>query len=62
MRGLIEQSYGLVALVSMTDKKFLEKFVTKHENLPHLLDVYHGKLGLMDLGFTSSELADVKLL
>ncbi|KAI3468722.1 hypothetical protein Pfo_025385 [Paulownia fortunei] len=61
VKGLIKKSYRLVSLLVMTDEKFSKRFVQKYQNVPQLLDVYHGKLGLLDLGFNSSELAEVKL-
>ncbi|PIM99743.1 Mitochondrial transcription termination factor, mTERF [Handroanthus impetiginosus] len=62
VKGLIKQSYNLLSLLAMTDKTFSERFIIKYNNVPRLLDVYHGKLSLRDLGVNSSELAKVKLL
>ncbi|KAK6158207.1 hypothetical protein DH2020_005521 [Rehmannia glutinosa] len=59
VKGLIKKSYRLVTLLVMTDKSFSEKFVGTYENVPQLLDVYHGKMSLGDLGFNSTELAKV---
>ncbi|KAK4435365.1 Transcription termination factor MTEF18, mitochondrial [Sesamum alatum] len=57
VKGLIKKSYSLISLMVTTDEKFLERFVRRHQDVPHLLDVYHGKMDLLDLGFNSSELA-----
>ncbi|PIM99746.1 hypothetical protein CDL12_27758 [Handroanthus impetiginosus] len=62
VKGLIKGSYNLLSLLAMTDKTFSERFVTKYDNVPGLLDVHHGKLSLRDLGTDSSELAKVKLV
>ncbi|PIN03337.1 Mitochondrial transcription termination factor, mTERF [Handroanthus impetiginosus] len=62
VKGLIKPSRNLVSLLRMTDKTFLEKFITKYGNVPGLLDVYRRNLNLRDLGFDSRELAKVKLL
>lgn len=62
-RGHVKKSYSIVTLVSMTEKRFKDKFIAAHlENVPQLLDVYCGKLSVKDLGLSSSELARVKLL
>ncbi|KAG8374981.1 hypothetical protein BUALT_Bualt10G0052100 [Buddleja alternifolia] len=63
VEGLIKKSYSLVSLIVITDELFLKRFVRKYqEKFPQLMDVYCGKLGLVDLGFSSSQLAEVKLL
>ncbi|PIN03338.1 hypothetical protein CDL12_24139 [Handroanthus impetiginosus] len=62
VKGLIEGPYNLVSLLVMTDKTFSERFVMKYDSIPGLLDVYHGKLSLQDLGIDSSELAKAKLV
>ncbi|PIM98690.1 hypothetical protein CDL12_28828 [Handroanthus impetiginosus] len=62
VKGLIKPLRNLVSLLRMTDKTFLEKFITKYENVPGLLDVYRRNLNLRDLGFDSRELAKIKLL
>ncbi|PIN03336.1 hypothetical protein CDL12_24137 [Handroanthus impetiginosus] len=62
VKGLIKGPYNLITILTMTDKAFLERFVMKYDNVPGLLDVYHGKLSLQDLGIDSSELAKAKLV
>lgn len=43
---------ALSSVVTMTDKYFLGKFVTKFQNeVPQLLDVFHGKISISELGF-----------
>ncbi|PIM99009.1 hypothetical protein CDL12_28500 [Handroanthus impetiginosus] len=58
VKGLIGGPYNLLSLLAMTDKTFSERFITKYDNIPRLLDVYYGKLSLQDLGIDSSELAE----
>ncbi|PIM97315.1 hypothetical protein CDL12_30217 [Handroanthus impetiginosus] len=62
VKGLMKGPYNLLTILTMADKTFSERFVMKYDNVPGLLDVYHGKLSLQDMGIDSSELAKVKLV
>ncbi|KAL0402414.1 UNVERIFIED_CONTAM: hypothetical protein Slati_4271300 [Sesamum latifolium] len=49
LKKLTKKSYRLSTLMSMSERLFLDKFVTKYQGKIPLLDVYHGNLSLDDL-------------
>ncbi|XP_057965491.1 uncharacterized protein LOC131156056 [Malania oleifera] len=52
LKGFIKKDLPLGSFTILSDKKFLAEFVTKYQNnVPELLNVCHGKIGLPRLGF-----------
>ncbi|XP_028794811.1 transcription termination factor MTEF18, mitochondrial-like [Neltuma alba] len=46
MKGLVKKNISFISIVSYTEKKFVEKFVTRfHESVPQLLNIYKGPSG-----------------
>ncbi|OAY37726.1 hypothetical protein MANES_11G124300v8 [Manihot esculenta] len=52
LKGLIKADVHLSSVLIPSEKLFLERFVTKYqEHVPELLDIFHKKMGLTQLGF-----------
>ncbi|XP_021627201.2 transcription termination factor MTERF15, mitochondrial [Manihot esculenta] len=52
LKGLIKADVHLSSVLIPSEKFFFERFVTKYqEHLPELLDIFHKKMGLTQLGF-----------
>ncbi|XP_042494753.1 uncharacterized protein LOC122074031 [Macadamia integrifolia] len=63
LKGLVERDHSIGSVLIKSDKSFMEKFVTKYEKeVPQLLDVYKGKIGLPELGYGSDEVSRRKLI
>ncbi|PSS06243.1 Transcription termination factor like [Actinidia chinensis var. chinensis] len=53
---LIEKDVRVSTVLTTTDEYFLNKYVTKYEEVvPQLLDVFNGNVGLAELGYESEE-------
>ncbi|KAL2247223.1 UNVERIFIED_CONTAM: hypothetical protein Sindi_2574600 [Sesamum indicum] len=50
LKKLTKKSYRLSSLMLISERLFLDRYVTKYQGKIPLLDVYHGKLSLVDLG------------
>ncbi|KAJ4965843.1 hypothetical protein NE237_017692 [Protea cynaroides] len=63
LKGLVKKDIKIGYLLNQSEKQFLGKFVTKNvREVPQLLDVYKGKINLLELGFESEEMGGKKLL
>lgn len=63
LKGLIKKDFNLSSFLILRNKDFLDKFVTKYQkDIPQLLNVYQGKLNLLELGFKSEEISGMTLL
>ncbi|KAJ4964295.1 hypothetical protein NE237_024234 [Protea cynaroides] len=63
LKGLVEKDHSIATVLTKSDELFLEKFVTKYEKeVPQLLDVYKGKIGLPELGYGYEEVSRRKPL
>ncbi|KAK3194017.1 hypothetical protein Dsin_025327 [Dipteronia sinensis] len=52
LKGLIKEKIRLSTMVSTSDKYFIDNYVTKYKKqVPHLLNIFQGKIGLSDPGF-----------
>lgn len=52
LKGLIKKDSRLLGFLPKTEKRFLERYVMKYkEEVPELLCVYQGKVGLLESGF-----------
>ncbi|KAJ9189026.1 hypothetical protein P3X46_000368 [Hevea brasiliensis] len=52
LKSLIEANVPVSSVLIPTEEHFLERFVTKYQDqLPQLLDIFQGKMGLTELGF-----------
>ncbi|KAH7847036.1 hypothetical protein Vadar_021141 [Vaccinium darrowii] len=55
-KGLISKDLSISYVLTMSEKFFLDRFVTKYaEAVPQLLDVFNGKVSLAELGIKSEE-------
>ena len=55
MKGLVKKDLCL-GFLCKGEKDFLDKFVVKYEkDVPELLNVYQGKIGILELGFVSEK-------
>lgn len=62
LKGLVK-SRRLPTFLFMNNKRFLDEFVTEYqEHVPQLLEIYQGKIGVVDISFGSEETSEVKLL
>ncbi|KAF8369306.1 hypothetical protein HHK36_032683 [Tetracentron sinense] len=62
-KGLIQKDFNLGTVLMPTEKYFLERYVTKYqEEVPQLLNVYQGKMDILELGFRSEEIGGMKQL
>lgn len=51
MNGLIKKEKGLSAILSTSEERFLDAFVTKYQDqVPQLLNVYQKKTDVLELG------------
>lgn len=56
LKGLIGKSVFFSNVLTRDDKFFLDKFVTKYvRDVPQLMDVFNGKVGLAELGLESKK-------
>ncbi|XP_043714907.1 uncharacterized protein LOC122663288 [Telopea speciosissima] len=56
LKGLVKEDLKMAHLLTKSEKKFLENFVTKYEKeVPHLLDLYKGNISLLGLGYGTEE-------
>ncbi|GFY82720.1 hypothetical protein Acr_02g0009600 [Actinidia rufa] len=56
LKGLLIEKDVRVSTVTTTDEYFLNKYVSKYEEVvPQLLDVFNGNVGLAELGYESEE-------
>ncbi|XP_057484014.1 transcription termination factor MTERF6, chloroplastic/mitochondrial-like [Actinidia eriantha] len=56
LEGLVETNMCVSTVLTMSNKDFLDKYVTKYEeNVPQLLNVFNGKVGLAELGYKFEE-------
>ncbi|XP_043714918.1 transcription termination factor MTERF15, mitochondrial-like [Telopea speciosissima] len=63
LKGLVERDQSIGSVLIKSNESFMEKFVKKYEKeVPQLLDVYKGKIGLPELGYGSEEVSGRKLL
>ena len=54
MKGLVKKNLSLSAILACTGRVFLDKFVVKYqEDIPHLFNVYKGKMDFLELDFGS---------
>lgn len=50
MKGLVKKDMRLHTLLKYSEQKFLDRFVTKHQNeIPQLLNLYQGDVAISDL-------------
>ncbi|KAF8401523.1 hypothetical protein HHK36_012463 [Tetracentron sinense] len=62
-KGLIQKDFNIGTVLMPTEKYFLERYVTKYlEEVPQLLNVYQGKMDILELGFRSEEIGGMKQL
>ncbi|XP_057964783.1 transcription termination factor MTERF8, chloroplastic-like [Malania oleifera] len=63
LKGFIKKDLSLATFTVLSDKKFLAEFVRKYQNnVPELLNVYHGKIGLPRLGFGAGDICQLRQL
>ncbi|XP_057965490.1 transcription termination factor MTEF18, mitochondrial-like [Malania oleifera] len=63
LKGFIKKNLSLGTVTVLSDKKFLAEFVTKYQNnVPELLNVYHGKIGLSRLGFGAGDICQLSIV
>ena len=63
LKGLVKKDLGFVSVLKPAEKEFLEKFVIKYQNeIPELLNLYKGEVGVLELGFASEEMCGIKQL
>lgn len=56
LKGLISKDLSISYVLNMSEKLFLDRFITKYaEAIPQLLDVFNGKVSLAELGIKSEE-------
>ena len=56
MKGLVKKDLSL-SILAYTEKNFINRFVVKYEqDVPELLSLYKGKIGISDLIFASEEI------
>ncbi|RVW61788.1 hypothetical protein CK203_063336 [Vitis vinifera] len=56
MKGLVKKDLCL-GILGCSEENFFDKFVVKYEqDVPELLNVYQGKIGILELGFVSEGL------
>ncbi|PIN11581.1 Mitochondrial transcription termination factor, mTERF [Handroanthus impetiginosus] len=60
LKKLIKKPYKLSRFLLISNRLFLDKYVTKYQEKIPLLDVYNGKLSFRELGFNYEE-SEVKL-
>ena len=62
-KDLIKNKFSSATLLLPSEKCFLEKFVIKFQaNVPQLLDVYQGKMDLLDVGIQSEKVRGMEQL
>ena len=62
MKGLVKKDLCL-GILGCSENNFFDKFVLKYEQeVPELLNVYQGKIGILELGFVSEEIWEKKEL
>ena len=62
-KDLIKNKFSSATLLLPSEKCFLEKFVIKFQaNVPQLLDVYQGKMDLLDVGIQSEKVCGMEQL
>ena len=62
MKGLVKKDLSL-SILAYTEKNFVDRFVDKHgHDVPELLSVYQGKIGISDLSFVCEEIRAKKQL
>ncbi|GFZ19526.1 hypothetical protein Acr_28g0002310 [Actinidia rufa] len=56
LEGLVETNMCVSTVLTMSNKDFLDKYVTKYEeDVPQLLNVFNGKVSLAELGYKFEE-------
>ena len=62
MKGLVKKDLCL-GILGCSEENFFDKFVVKYEqDVPELLNVYQGKIGILELGFVSEGVREKKQL
>ncbi|KAF5732685.1 hypothetical protein HS088_TW17G00215 [Tripterygium wilfordii] len=63
IEGLIKKKPALTSILAITDKCFMDRFVIAYqEQVPQLLDIFQGKVKLLELDFKAEGISEVKLL
>ncbi|XP_042512332.1 transcription termination factor MTERF15, mitochondrial-like [Macadamia integrifolia] len=63
LKGLVERDHSIGNVLAKSNKHFLEKYVSPYEKeVPQLLDVYKGKIGLLELGYVPEKVSGRILL
>ncbi|XP_043714905.1 transcription termination factor MTERF15, mitochondrial-like [Telopea speciosissima] len=61
LKGLVKEDLKMGRLLKISEKNFLEKFVTKYEKeVPRLCDLYKGNISLLGLGDGSEDESGLK--
>lgn len=56
LKRLVKKYLGLRTFLNPTTRAFLDRFIIKYqEDVPQLLNVYHGKMGIQELGLETYE-------
>ncbi|RVX19096.1 hypothetical protein CK203_008735 [Vitis vinifera] len=54
LKGLVKKDLCLGTFLKLTERAFMDRFIIKYEkDVPQLLDVYHGKVGIQELGLVT---------
>ena len=63
LKGLVRKDLGFGSFLIPTEDEFLGRFVIKYQNqIPELLNLYKGEVGVVELGFASEEMCGFKQL